>query len=74
MFMCTYIYNFIESKYFLVKYWNVCDIRSVRERQRRQQSEEEETVHAPVDVAANTRHPDIGELRALLHEVRYIVT
>ncbi|XP_026316881.1 uncharacterized protein LOC113227983 [Hyposmocoma kahamanoa] len=43
--------------------------RAVRERQRRQQSEEDETVHAPVDVAANTRHPDIGELRALLHEL-----
>ncbi|KAJ2944260.1 hypothetical protein O0L34_g18243 [Tuta absoluta] len=44
------------------------DERAARERQRRQQNEEEEPAPA-LDVAANTRHPEISELRALMHEL-----
>ncbi|KAH9642843.1 hypothetical protein HF086_016648 [Spodoptera exigua] len=46
--------------------------RANRERQRRQQAEEEDSNHnAPVDTsAAQTRHPEINELRAFLQEAR----
>ncbi|CAH0694247.1 unnamed protein product [Spodoptera exigua] len=45
--------------------------RANRERQRRQQAEEEDSNHnAPVDTsAAQTRHPEINELRAFLQEL-----
>ncbi|XP_049874712.1 uncharacterized protein LOC126372848 isoform X2 [Pectinophora gossypiella] len=43
--------------------------RAARERQRRQQSEEEEAAPPAADGAAGTRHPDISEVRALLHEL-----
>ncbi|KAM3966188.1 protein phosphatase 1 regulatory subunit spinophilin [Aphomia sociella] len=44
--------------------------RAARERQRRQQSEEEDNnQQAVADPTAQARHPEINELRALLHEL-----
>ncbi|KAL4715876.1 hypothetical protein ACJJTC_014608 [Scirpophaga incertulas] len=42
--------------------------RANRERQRRQQSEEEEANQQGVDAATAPRHPEINELKSLLHE------